>query len=162
MSQVRLVHACILNALVLGATLLGTASVEAAGLGRLFFTPEERKEIDDVRRNYDPTRQEIIVKEAPTRQGAPPPPPLPELSVQGVVLRSGGRNAAWINGARLLNGETTEDGVRVEAEKDGRTVRFILPGGTDTGPVKPGQLLDPNAGTVKERFRAGSTPDSSN
>ena len=69
--QGYLVRARLLSVLVLTTMLLGAVEVEAAGLGRLFFTPQERKEIDEVRKNYDPTRQEIIVKEAP-RPGAAP------------------------------------------------------------------------------------------
>ena len=144
-----------MRGLILMAAVMASFTMKPAyadGLGRVFFTPAERKLINKARESYDPTRQEIIVKEGPAPEVAPPPAPLPDLAVNGVVIRSSGRNATWINGAGMLSGEQTGEGIRVEASEDGRTVRFILPGGSDTGPIKPGQMLDPNAGKIKEQF----------
>jgi hypothetical protein len=127
-------------------------SAQSEALGRLFYTPDERKQLDDVRERYDPSRQEVIVKAGPAVQAARPPPPMPDLSVEGLVIRSDGKNATWINGTNLLSGESTDQGIRVEADGTGGAVRFVLPNGTDTGPIKPGQRLDPNLGKIHERY----------
>ena len=122
-------------------------------LGRLFSTPEQRRALDAARSNYDPTRQEIIYKRGPmpVAEPEPPPPPrMPNLMINGLVVRSSGVTSAWINGTQLRSGEATADGIRVQSS-DG-TVKFVLPSGTKTAPIKPGQLLDPNVGEVKEVY----------
>ena len=129
------------------------ADSDAQSLGRLFSTPEQRRALDAARSAYDPTRQEIIYKQGPSPVAAPeppPPPPMPDLMVNGLVVRSSGATSAWVNGTQLRSGEATADGIRLQSA-DG-TVKFVLPSGTDTAPIKPGQLLDPNVGKVKEIY----------
>ncbi len=127
----------------------------AQELGRLFATPEQRAALDVAREAYDPNRREVIVKRVQAAAAPPPPPPsqpMPELLVEGLVIRSSGHNAAWVNGTGMLSGETTADGIRVEADKTTRGVRFVLPSGDGTSAVKPGQLLNPDAGEVREQY----------
>ena len=133
-------------------SMLVIVEASAAGLGRLFFTPDQRQQIDEVRDLYDPTRQEIIIRRGQTVEPEveAPPPPLPELMVNGLIRRSDGRSSAWINGTQLRTGEATADGIVLES--DGGQVKFKLPSGTDTSAIKPGQMLDPNVGQVKEVY----------
>lgn len=133
------------------ACTLASPDALAVELGRLFSTPAQRQALDQARERYDPTRQEVIVRagEAVVEEA---PPPLPELSVEGVVIRSDGNNATWINGTGMLSGESTAEGIRVEADGSGGTVRFVLPDGRDAGRLRPGQTLDPNVGRVTERY----------
>jgi hypothetical protein len=122
-------------------------------LGRLFSTPEQRRMLDEARGRYDPTRQEIIYKQGPAPVAEPEPPApraLPELLVNGLVVRASGGTSAWVNGTQLRSGETTADGIQLQSA-DG-AVKFVLPSGTDTSAIKPGQLLDPNVGEVKEVY----------
>ena len=133
------------------ALTLASPGAFALDLGRLFSTPAQRQALDQARERYDPTRQEVIVRagEAVVEEA---PPPLPDLSVEGVVIRSSGRNATWINGTGMLSGESTAEGIRVEADGRGGSVRFVLPDGRDAGRLRPGQTLDPNIGRVTERY----------
>ncbi|MBT6277323.1 MAG: hypothetical protein HOI95_24725 [Chromatiales bacterium] len=121
-------------------------------LGRLFSSPKDRRALDAARDAYDPTRQEIIVKHGAAEAAPEPPPPLPKLNVQGVVIRSNGHVATWVNGTTMLSGESTPDGVRIEADGDAGAVRFVMPTGQGTALIKPGQRLDPNVGEVSERY----------
>lgn len=128
-------------------TLLAASGVGAQPLGRLFFTPAERAELDLAR--------------VRTRQPAPPVPtseppaiskPLPvRIAYGGVVRRSDGRSMLWINGrlvdeqdalAKLdLQGRVSPDGsVELQvAETDGH-VR-----------VKVGQSVEVPGRRVAER-----------
>ena len=141
-------------ALVCAPALTGfAAAVPAQGLGRLFSTPEQRVELNRARDRYDPTRQEVIIKQgkvvAPEVEA--PPPPLPELMVNGLIRRSDGRSSAWVNGTQLRSGEATADGIVLES--DGQSVKFVLPSGSNTSAIKPGQMLDPNRGEVRELYK---------
>ena len=136
------------------ACLLGASvSVHAQGLGRLFSTPEQRVDLNRARDRYDPSRQEIIIKQGQVVEPEveAPPPPLPELMVNGLIRRSDGRSSAWVNGTQLRSGEATADGIVLES--DGGSVKFVLPSGSDTSAIKPGQMLDPNVGQVKEVYK---------
>lgn len=128
-------------------------AASAQGLGRLFSTPEQRVELDRARDRYDPTRQEIIIKQGQVVEPAveAPPPPLPELMVNGLIRRSDGRSSAWVNGTQLRSGEATADGIVLES--DGQSVKFVLPSGSNTLAIKPGQMLDPNIGQVQEVYK---------
>jgi hypothetical protein len=64
--------------------LAGSGHAAADGLGRLFFSPEQRAELD---------RQRLLARE---REGQPETPPLPRLT--GEVRRSSGRRTLWLDG----------------------------------------------------------------
>ncbi|MBK5913493.1 hypothetical protein [Rhodocyclus purpureus] len=73
----------LLLATVSAALLLGAAAVRAEQpLGRLFFTPAERQQLDRLR----PSTSDGHSLDAQA------------LTVNGLVLRSSGRHTAWING----------------------------------------------------------------
>lgn len=122
-----------LFALVLaGAFLLGFAgSAAAADLGRLFFTPQQRQDLD--RR-----RQANIQESAVTVNSS--------LTVNGQVSRSHGKNTVWINGVPQENAKRPLDPARV-----------TLPGGDGSSPVnvKIGQTLDKVRGRVKDPIEDG-------
>lgn len=124
----------------------------AQEFGRLFSNVQQRADLDSLREKYDPNRQEIIYKEGPKSVVAPvkPPPKLPDLMVNGLIVRSSGRSSAWVNGTPLTDGEATPDGVQIRSGSDG--IQFVLPSGDNTATIRPGQLLDPNAGTVQDNL----------
>ena len=95
-------------ALTLGALLAAPAQAQQTAapasteqqLGRLFFTPEKRRQLDR-------QRQLDIVEKSDA-------PADPALTVNGVVTRSDGRRTVWINGVaqdtrRARNGRGTAD-----------------------------------------------------
>jgi hypothetical protein len=115
-----------------GAFLLGCAgSAAAADLGRLFFTPQQRQDLD--RR-----RQANIQESAVTVNSS--------LTVNGQVSRSHGTNTVWINGVPQENTKRPLDPARV-----------TLPAGEGESPVnvKIGQTLDKVRGKVKDPIEDG-------
>jgi hypothetical protein len=67
-------------------SLVAPASAAADELGRLFFTPQQRQDLDRRRASNRAEEEAPQIKEGP-------------LTVDGHVQRSSGRTATWINGA---------------------------------------------------------------
>jgi hypothetical protein len=127
--------------LLVGALLIGLLEPAAAAenLGRLFFTPQQRQDLD--RR-----RQANIQESAVTANSS--------LTVNGQVSRSGGKNTVWINGVPQENSRRPSDPARV-----------TLPAGEGESAsvnVKIGQTLDKVRGKVKDPIEDGKilTPSS--
>ena len=131
-------------------------SGEPCGAGRLFSTPEERLRLDALRRHHER-------RPAPAADPAPlPARPGPEggrlaLRLDGVVLRSLGTGAAWVNGERVFGAGSTREGVRVLGAEGGG-VRLALPGGAATVRLRAGQHVDLATGRVREGRQAGGDP----
>lgn len=97
----------------------GSATADAASLGRLFYTPEQRARLD---------RQDVAEPQAEVEQPREP------RRVDGLVRRSGGPATVWIDGEPLrVNPRRRDDGPSLEGDRvvlrgqDGRPVR-LLPG----------------------------------
>ena len=117
-----------------GALLLGLTAGPAAAaenLGRLFFTPQQRQDLD--RR-----RQANLQESAVTANSF--------VTVNGQVSRSYGRTTVWINGVPQESARKPRDPARV-----------TLPGGEGESSVnlKIGQTLDKVRGEVKDPIQGG-------
>jgi len=106
---------------------------------RFFTTPEERQRLDSLRER--PVQPEQQQKVAVKKQA---PQSLPSVQVQGIVVRSGGPNAAWVNDGNTLAGELIEGGLRVQAGANAE-VRILLPNQGSVA-LRPGQFYDPVSG----------------
>jgi hypothetical protein len=120
-------------ALLSGVLLLGLAQAARAAdtLGRLFFTPQQRQDLD--RR-----RQANVQESAATVNSS--------LTVNGQVSRSGGKSTVWING------------VPQETRRPSDPARAVLPAGEgDSSSVnlKIGQTLDKARGRIKDPIEGG-------
>lgn len=122
-----------------GAAPLG-AQPAAAPEHRFFTTPAERQRLDALRdgEQRTPPVNRVAAKKAP--------PPLPEVEVRGIVVRSSGPGAVWVNDGNTLRGEHIGAGVRVRPGPGGRAL-VLLP---ERGPVslRPGQTYDPASGAA--------------
>ena len=111
-------------------------AVAAENLGRLFFTPQQRQDLD--RR-----RQANIQESAVTANSF--------VTVNGQVSRSYGKTTVWINGVPQESTRKPHDPARVS-----------LPGreGEASVNLKIGQTLDKIRGEVRDPVRGGriSTP----
>jgi hypothetical protein len=121
-------------ALLSGLLLLGLTNAARAAdtLGRLFFTPQQRQDLD--RR-----RQANVQESAATVNSS--------LTVNGQVSRSGGKNTVWINGVPQENARRPSDPTRV-----------VLPAGegdSSSVNVKIGQTLDKARGRIKDPIEGG-------
>jgi hypothetical protein len=119
--------------LLAGVLVLGLMNSAAAAdnLGRLFFTPQQRQDLD--RR-----RQANIQESAVTVNSS--------LTVNGQVSRSRGKNTVWINGVPQENTRRPLDPARV-----------VLPAaeGEPSVNLKIGQTLDKVRGRVKDSIEGG-------
>ena len=88
---------------------------QAQTLGRLFSSPEERRQLD-ANRNAKPIKQPLIKPLPPLKQNpviaAQPtnyaPTPLPPTIINGFVRRSDGPNTVWLN-EKPISGNATRD-----------------------------------------------------
>jgi len=72
-------------------------------IGRLFFTPEQRQHLERFRNN---SQHDSVFTEAEASEAKPSVSTLPELTIQGYVERSDGRQSTrWVNGKPLQDGE---------------------------------------------------------
>ena len=117
-----------------GAFLLWVATGQVAAqenLGRLFFTEQQRQDLD--RRRQANIREAAVIVES-------------SVTVNGQVSRSSGRSTTWINGVPQANARRPHDPARV-----------TLPGG-EGGPsvsLKIGQTLDKVRGEVRDPVGGG-------
>ena len=131
----------------------------AENFGRLFFSSEERRTLDEMRQDdiepqpVQPTRGETVVA-----------PLVDVISFDGKVERSGGGGTTiWVNGRPVLTGNRTVEGIRVQPSRgtDGET-RFVLPpsdaGETDFS-LKAGQKVAVQSGKVLDSYEVRAAED---
>lgn len=128
-SQGRLaLAAALLSAVAAGYAPLPAAAYE--NLGRLFFTPQQRQDLD--RR-----RQANIQESAVTAESL--------VTVNGQVSRSSGKTTTWLNGVPQESNRHPRDPTRV-----------TLPGENESSvTLKIGQTLDKIRGEVKDPVGRG-------
>lgn len=109
-------------------------------LGRLFMTGQERTEIDRLRAS-GPRSDASVSSTSPGRF----PSASAALRLDGVVRRSDGPDALWVNGEHMAGDGRMDarDRVRVPAPSKGRSIW-----------MKPGQVFDPDNGAVRESYQA--------
>lgn len=129
-----------LLAFVLLVTVTATASA-AADLGRLFFTPAQRAQLDVLRE-----RHQRLGAAAEARQS-----PLPQtITINGVVTSSDGKSTVWINNQPVAGGEPAA-GVDLIHSGSGH-VTLRLPDSHQEVTVKVGERLNPQTGDVTEGY----------
>jgi hypothetical protein len=118
-------RAALAAALVAGASLAPARPAAADDLGRLFFTPQQRQELDR-RRASNVQEKEVVIESA--------------VTVSGQVSRSSGKTTTWVNGVPQYDTYSGRDPARVR-----------LPDGT----LKIGQTLDRARGEVTDGLQGG-------
>lgn len=138
--------------LLLALALAGVTgnAVAAEAIGRLFFTPAERAQLDNARVQ----KQRPATKtEEPTEQ-APPQ----TLTYSGMVRRSDGRAVLWLND-RPVDAKEAMSSLSVSGvvRSDGAVV-VRVPQSGKTVDLKVGQSVELGSGAVAERGARGVTP----
>jgi hypothetical protein len=143
-----------LAAAVLLAVAIGSHHSDAQAFGRLFTTPDQRLMLEEQRAaradGIDPARM------APRQAPEPvvvPPREVPSITVNGVVLRSGGSGTAWVNGENTQTGDLASMYIGAKTLRDGR-VRIETPADFPDVELKPGQTYQPTAGQVVDAYDA--------
>lgn len=116
-----------LTPLVLLAALAAPAAAPADDVGRLFFTPQQRQELDRRRNTNEKESSDTVVERS--------------VTVNGQVTRSSGRSTTWVNGVPQNDSYRTVDRSHVRLE--------------DTT-VKVGETLDRSRGQVTDVVTPGA------
>lgn len=121
-------------------------------LGRLFFTPAQRAQLNAARAN--PNRQPLASPEAaPTAAQGPG-----GVTYSGVVRRGDGKSTVWINGKPMSehsrDGEVSVLGVR----RDG-AVSIAVPQSERSASLRVGQSMDVVSGSIAESYARRETRD---
>lgn len=96
-------------------------------LGRLFFTPQQRQELDRRRASNVQEKEDVVVESS--------------VTVNGQVARSSGKTTTWVNGVPQYDTYSGRDPARVQLQD---------------GTVKIGQTLDRTRGEVKDGLEGGT------
>lgn len=131
----------------LGAAAASALAAEALPVGRLFFSPEERAELE--KKRFAPAPPPPKPEAAPlAADPQPTAPPGPEYAtVSGHVLRSSGHSATWVNGVpRYDQYRVPADALRLPlAERPRQTVA-----------VKVGETLEARSGHKTDPLKGGT------
>jgi hypothetical protein len=130
--------------LAVALSLAPLASYAAEPLGRLFYTPAQRAQLDAARSQKS--------RAAPAAEPEEPPP-LPEVvTYDGVVRRSDGRTTVWINN-RAINDGRAPGGAPVTSRlrPDGSVSLGIAQSDRSVN-LKVGQSVEIVSGTIAEPY----------
>ena len=123
------------------ATRTASATGVPAELGRLFFTPERRQQLD--------RQREFKSEEAPRAESAP------TLTIDGVVTRSSGKRTVWINGAAHDDGQHA-DGTTIGTSRRNPGQVVVRPAGAPPIPARVGDSVDRATGEAGGALGGGS------
>ncbi|MFA5914618.1 MAG: hypothetical protein WC830_13780 [Burkholderiales bacterium] len=113
--------------------LAAPAAAAAEELGRLFFTPQQRQDLDRRRASNRAEEEAPQIKEGP-------------LTLDGRVQRSSGRTTTWINGVPQYDSYTSRDPAKLT----------VVPNEGEPGvSLKIGQTYERNTGTVRDELEGG-------
>ena len=134
----RLKHTIIILPLIFNVHFAMAVDFDERVLGKLFTSPVDRQKIDSSRRGEpQPSTQRI----SPS-----------SISVNGVVIRSKGKNTVWVNGNKITGSKTvgrmkvlanslSNKNIKVPLIIDGKPVR-----------IKPGQSWSEDTGDVIDNY----------
>lgn len=129
----------ILSALVIANALCAPVIAEEA-LGRLFFTPEKRQALDH-------QRQFNIQEKVETQQE-------PTFTINGVVTRSSGKQAVWVNGKVVGENRAASDVDVVPVRQNPGQV-VIQSGDATTTSAKVGETVQSDTGETADLLNGG-------
>lgn len=131
--------------LVLAAMLPWWATHSAEPLGRLFFTPSQRAALDAGKQVGKPRTVRAVAPRGPRA-----------VTLNGVVTRSDGESAVWINGREA--GGKTVSGVRASTSAtDPTSAQLRIGGARKSVRLRVGQQLDRVSGKVLEPYESAAS-----
>jgi hypothetical protein len=114
-------------------------------LGRLFYTPAQRTQLDTARAQ----RTASPLAETPAAETPPAPP---ALTFNGVVRRSDGKSTIWINNRAVGDGESLSGVAVVGRVRPDGAIRLNMLQSKAGVDLKVGQTLDVDSGSVAENY----------
>lgn len=113
----------------------------AEELGRLFFTPERRQQLDHQRQFNLEAHREV--------------PDDPTLTINGVVTRSSGKRTVWVNGTPRNENEETV-GIRIIPARRNPGKVVVLSGESPDSGVGVGGTLNQETGVASDVLNGGA------
>jgi hypothetical protein len=111
---------------------------QAQELGRLFFTPEQRAQLDERRKAHVPDKPAPVLVESPSTR------------LDGYVKRSHGKSTLFVNGEPIPDGTDTE-GMKIVPDRASADRATVVTGVRGRRiPLKVGESLDRETGTVHD------------
>lgn len=118
----------------------------AEPIGRLFYTPDQREQLDVARAKRARTGTDKA-------EDAPPPPPAPEVvTYGGMVRRSDGKTTVWLNNRAVTEKESAGAKMVGRVRSDGTVVLQSAQTGRNV-PLRVGQRADLLSGRIDEGYR---------
>lgn len=108
----------------------------AEPLGRLFFSPDERAMLDRMRQKNSGST--VSATE--------------QITLNGIVRRSGGKTTAWINQVPQHENETPQGIAVQQGETSKPSALLLLPSGKQVQ-LKAGQTFDTTRGKIREGYQ---------
>jgi hypothetical protein len=140
----------ILLSLIISFSLINT-SYAADDLGRLFTTQGERNKLERIR-HAKPKPEEIKVVEAEIEEIIEPVETEKEIIIRdaiilkGLVHRSDGKNAAWINDSNTFEGNLESQYIQIKTEEiESDQVQLTMPDNKTKIKIKVGDYYDPQS-----------------
>jgi hypothetical protein len=135
--------------------ILSTPPVSAEEFGRLFTSPQERRSLDNLRRNQPDETLDFAPKtQQPVAQSTDVLPT--QLEFSGYVKRSDGQYVVWINGISDLSGANLPID-RVRFSKDSE--KAILETNLYRARMAPGQVWSLEDNTIVEGYLSDRKPN---
>ncbi len=129
------------SVLLMLALLLPTTVYGAETLGRLFFSPDQRAQLDMLR-----------TKRVVASQTKEEPPP-EVVTYNGIVRRSDGKTTVWVNNQALSEADLRDKpAIAGRVSRDGTILLQATQPGTTRAQLKVGQSAELLSGRVEERF----------
>jgi len=139
--------------LLCGLVLCVTPCAQAAsdGFGRLFTTPEERRNLQVLRYSEPEIEEviEIIVEVDEVAEEETESRELEGITLNGIVYRKGGKSTAWLNGSNSYEGSLTSEYYRINTgDINSMKVSVTVPEADLEFDLKVGQTYEPNDGSL--------------
>lgn len=127
---------------LVASILIAEAAAAGEPLGRLFFTPAQRAQLDAARAEKS---------RAPAAAEAEEPQPLPQLiTYGGIVRRSDGKTTVWINNRPVGDGRSAGSAALASRVQPDGSVVLRLPQSGRTVRLRVGQSVELTSGTIEE------------
>ena len=123
----------------------GASTAAAQQLGRLFFTPEQRAELDARRKARVPDKPAVTATESPRTR------------LDGYVKRSNGESTVWLNGQPVPAGNGPREAQIHSSRNQADTVTVEAGEGNKRRvPLRVGETLERDTGEVKDVLGGGT------
>lgn len=143
----------------IGIFLSALSSASAADpMGRLFFTPAQRAQLETARAQRDRRAPVPTAETEKESEAAPPAPQGPEIvTYNGIVRRSDGKSTVWINGKAITERNRDESSVSVLGVRRDGAVSIAVPQADRSASLRVGQSVEVMSGTIEESYARRAT-----